>query len=134
MKNKILFWTPRILDIILILFLALFSLDVFDSCNGFLSCVLALFIHNIPSIILLLILIACWRKHEWVIGSLFILGGFLYIGIMIRNALMNPFEIYMISYSFIIAGPAFLIGALFFINYFRSKKSDRLTKQYKRKK
>jgi hypothetical protein len=35
--------------------------------------------------------------------------------------LMNPFEWYMLSWSLIIAGPAFLVGILFFINWFKKK-------------
>ena len=42
--NKFIFWTPRILAILFILFLALFSLDVFDGNYGFWGTILGLFI------------------------------------------------------------------------------------------
>ena len=121
MKKKVLYWFPRILSIIFILFLSLFSLDIFDSCNGFFDCALGLFMHNIPSIILLIILIISW-KHEIVGGIVFILAGALYMGMILVRMLANPFEWYMLSYSMIIAGPAFLIGVLWILNWKNRKK------------
>ncbi len=115
--DKFIYWTPRILSIIFILFLALFSLDVFDSGLDFWGTLLGLFIHNIPSLILLIFLIISW-KYEIVGGIVFILAGLAYI----MMVFMNPvFEWYMISWSAIIAGPAFLIGALFLVNWFKKK-------------
>jgi len=119
--NKFLYWTPRIASIIFILFLAMFSLDIFDANYGFWGTVIGLFMHNIPVFILLIILIISW-KHEIVGGIAFILAGILYIAIIMINALRNPFEIYMLSYSLIIAGPAFIIGILFLIGWFKKRK------------
>ena len=82
--------------------------------------------HNIPSIILLIVLIISW-KHEWVGGIAFILGGALYIALLF----MNPeFEWYMLSWSMILAGPAFIIGCLWFLNW---KNRKRPMKKIKRK-
>jgi hypothetical protein len=120
--NKWIFWIPRILGIMFILFLAVFSFDVFESCNGFFGCALALFIHNIPSLVLLILLIISW-KHEIVGAITFILAGLLYITAILISALANQqFEWYMLSYSFIIAGPAFLVGILFFIGWKQKRK------------
>ena len=124
--NKFIYWTPRILSIIFILFLAMFSLDIFDTKLGFWETVLGLFMHNIPVFILLVILLISW-KHEIVGGIVFILAGILYIVIMTISALRNPFEWYMISYSFIISGPAFLIGILFIINWLKKKNNQKDT-------
>lgn len=65
--NKFIYWTPRILSIIFILFLAIFSLDIFDMKLGFWETILGLFMHNIPVFILLAVLLIFW-KHEIVIG------------------------------------------------------------------
>jgi len=119
--SKFVYWTPRILSIVFLLFLTLFSLDVFDSKLGFWGTVLGLLIHNIPVFILLAIVIISW-KREWVGGIVFILAGLFYIFLMILTALKNPHEWYMLSYSFIIAGPAFFIGILFLINWFKKRK------------
>ena len=83
--SKFIFWTPRILSIIFILFLSMFSLDVFENCNGFFQCSLALFIHNIPVFILIGVLIFSWRYE--IVGAIsFILAGFLYIVFAITRA------------------------------------------------
>ena len=116
--NRFVYWTPRILSIIFIFFLALMSLDVFSSELGFWQTVVGLFMHNIPALILLVVLLISW-KYEIVGGIAFILAGLLYIIILMRN----PFEWYMLSWSLIIAGPAFLIGILFLLNWkFKKKK------------
>lgn len=119
--GKFLYWTPRILSILFILFLALFSLDVFDGNYGLWGTILGLFIHNIPSLILAIIVWISW-KHEIVGGIGFILAGFLYIAnTMIRMSGNLPWYL-AVSWSLIIAGPAFLIGVLFLINWLKKKK------------
>ena len=115
--NKFLYWTPRILAILFILFLAMFSLDIFEGNYGFWGTILGLFMHNIPALILLAVLIISW-KHELVGAVVFILAGLLYIAILV----MNPqFEWYMVSWSAIISGPSFLIGILFMINWHKKR-------------
>jgi hypothetical protein len=118
--NRFVYWAPRVLSIVFILFLAMFSLDVLGMGLGFWETVLGLFMHNIPALILLAVLLISW-KHEIVGGIAFILAGSLYIIIMLMNMLRNPFEWYMLSYLLIIAAPAFLIGILFIINWRRKK-------------
>jgi hypothetical protein len=119
--NKFIYWTPRILSILFLLFLAMFSLDVFDGNYGFWGTVVGLIMHNIPVLILTAVLLIAW-KYEIVGGIAFTLAGLLYIGIMLMNAFNNQFEWYMLSWSLTIAGPAFLVGMLFFINWFQKKK------------
>ena len=121
--RKFIFWAPRILSIIFILFLALFSLDILDGNYGFWGTILGLFMHNIPSLILLAVLLISW-KYEIVGGIAFILAGLLYIYLTIfRN---DPFEWYYLSWSMIISGPAFLIGILFLIGWFKKKHEFRI--------
>jgi len=115
--NKFIYWTPRILGIVFVLFLMLFSLDVFGEGLSFWQVVIGLFIHNIPAFILLAVLIISW-KREIVGGITFILAGLLYIFML---ATSSRFEWYMLSWSLIIAGPAFLVGTLFMIGWFRKK-------------
>ncbi len=116
--NKFIYWTPRIASIIFLLFLAMFSLDIFDANYDFWGTVVGLFMHNIPVFILLIILIISW-KYEIVGGIAFILAGLLYIGLL---AMKQPFQWYYLSWSLsIIAGPAFLIGILFIINWLKKQ-------------
>jgi len=120
--NRFVYWTPRILSIIFICFLALFSLDVISPELSFWQIVLGLFMHNIPVFILLAVLLISW-KREIVGGIAFISAGFLYIAMLMIQAFMNSFEWYMISWSLMIAGPAFLIGILFIVNW-RKKQNN----------
>jgi hypothetical protein len=121
MKNKInkyLYWIPRILSIIFILFLALMSLDVFSEKLDFWQTVVALFMNNLPTIILLIVLIISW-KYEIVGGVGFILAGLAYIVLLMTR---NQFEWYMLFWAIQISGVAFTIGILFLAGWFKKKK------------
>lgn len=119
--NKFIYWTPRILSIIFILFLSLFSLDVFEMNMGFWGTILGLFMHNIPALILLLILLISW-KYEIVGGIGFILGGALYIALVLKNVISNGFEWYYLGWIMQISGIPFFIGIMFLIGWFQKRK------------
>ena len=114
--SKWIYWTPRILSIAFICFLALFSLDVIQPGLSISQIMIGLFMHNIPVFILLIILIISW-KYEIVGGIAFILAGLLYILLILKN-----FELFMIFWVIQISGIAFFIGILFLIGWFRKKK------------
>lgn len=118
--NKFIYWTPRILSIIFILFLALFSLDVFDTGLGFWGTVAAFLIHNIPSFVLTAILIISW-KREIVGGIAFILAGLAFIASVSKTAITTGFEWYYLAWTAQISGIAFLIGILFLIGWRRKR-------------
>ena len=127
MSKKLLFWIPRILAIIFILFLTMFSLDVFGNNYGFWQTILGLFMHNIPTLILVIVLVISW-KYEWVGGVGFILAGLLYIIFILTNVMKTGFEWYYLLWALQISGIAFLIGILFLISYFKSKKLKKAKK------
>lgn len=82
----------------------MFAMDVFQEKNGFWQTVIALVMHLVPTAIIVLVLIACWR---WPIaGVLFIGLGLWYIFGLHR---MPPMT------DLIIAGPPILCGTLFLI-------------------
>ncbi len=115
------FWTPRILSILFIGFLILFSFDVFGNGYGFWMTIGAFLMHSVPSLLLLVVLIISW-KYEIVGGIVFILAGLLYSVITIgRVVISSPSEWYMIAWALQIAGPAFFIGILFLIGWFRKR-------------
>jgi len=118
--NKFVYWTPRILSILFICFLAIFSLDVISPDLSFGQIVLGLFMHNIPVFILLIVLLISW-KHEIVGGVVFTLAGALYVVMILMNIFRNSFEWYMLSWILTIAGPAFLVGVLFIINWMKKR-------------
>ena len=119
--SKTLYWSPRIISIIFILFLAMFSLDVFDNCTSLWNCFLALMIHNIPVFILIALL--CWAWNREIVGAwMWGVAGSLYILQMAYNAWSEGGKWYMLSYSIIIAGPAFVLSYLFYKNWKYRKK------------
>lgn len=110
--KRLLFWTPRILCLLFAAFISVFALDVFDEHLGFWRTLLALAIHLIPTGLLLLILAAAWR-WEWLGALIFpALGGFYIFGCWGRF----PWMTYVI-----IAGPLFLLGALFLLGWMKRK-------------
>jgi len=119
--SKFVYWTPRILSIIFILFLAMFSLDIFEGNYGFWGTILGLFMHNIPTLILLVVLLISW-KHEIVGGIGFILAGILYIAMILMNIITSGFEWYYLSWAVQISGIAFFIGIMFLVGWFKKKK------------
>jgi len=116
--NRFVCWAPRILAILFLLYLAMFSLDIFDANYDFWGTVLGLFMHNIPVLVLLIVLIIAW-KYELVGGIVFILAGLLYIIVTIGR--VDEWYI-ALSWSLTIAGPAFLIGILFLLNRYKKRK------------
>lgn len=122
MKKKIekfLFWLPRILSILFIAFLALFSLDVFGPGMTWSEILLGLFMHNIPVFIMIAVLAAAW-KYE-IVGAIgFGLAGLLYVYLTVSSENL-PWQL-AFSWSMIIAGPAFIIGFLFMHNWCSKRK------------
>jgi len=97
------------------------SLDIFEGDYGFWGTILGLFMHNIPTIILLIVLIISW-KYEIVGGIGFIFAGVLYIGFIMTNLIKTGFEWYYLAWVIQLSGVAFLIGILFLIGWFKKKK------------
>lgn len=121
--TKFIYWTPRILGILFVLFLGLFSLDVFDPSNNYslTEMIIAFFIHNIPALILLIILIISW-KYEIVGGIGFILGGIIYMAFVLISILGNGFQWYYLSWILEISGIFFFVGILFLIGWKKKSK------------
>ncbi len=74
MIAKVLYWIPRFLTILSILFMTMFSFDVFGGDESFGAKMLGFLIHNIPVLILIAILIIAW-KWEVAGGALFIVAS-----------------------------------------------------------
>ncbi|HPI67030.1 MAG TPA: hypothetical protein PKZ16_00560 [bacterium] len=118
--SKFVYWTPRILSILFILFLSLFSLDVFDMDLNFWQTIVAFLIHNIPVFILLIILTISWRC-EIIGGVTFIIAGLLYLVPILITMIKNGFEWYYIAWITQISGVAFFIGIMFLICWYKRK-------------
>jgi len=118
--DKFIFWTPRVLSILFLLFLAMFSLDVFEENLGFWGTLLGLFMHNIPVFVLAIVLIIAWKRD--LVGAVFYaLAGLAYIvSLFTRGGGFQPF---MISWVVIISGPAFLIAGLFYAGWLKKRRT-----------
>lgn len=122
MKNNIsknLYWTPRILSTVFVSFLFLMSLDVFSLGLNFWQTIVAFFVHSLPALFLLIVLIVSW-KYEIVGGVVFILAGLVYIALLTRN----QFEWYYLSWAIQYSGIAFVIGTLFLIGWFKKNQKS----------
>lgn len=119
--GKILYWTPRLLSILFICFLTLFSFDVFESGMSAGEVALGLLMHNIPSIIMIVLLVIAWRKE--IVGAVsYFSAGILYIGFVTFSVFNSGLQWCLaITWSITIAGPAFIIGVLFLINWKKRK-------------
>jgi len=106
--KRIVFWLPRILCVLFALFISLFALDVFGEGYGFWETIVAFLIHLVPTALVLIALAIAWR-WGWIGAILFLaLGGWYII------MAWGKFE--WTTYL-LIAGPLFLIGALFLVNW-----------------
>jgi hypothetical protein len=111
--KRLLFWMPRILCILLAVFVSLFAFDVFGEGYTFWKTILALLIHLIPTGIILVVLAVSWR-WEWVGSIIFSALGVLYI-VMFWGRV--KWHVYLLPISV----PLFLVGFLFLINWLYRK-------------
>jgi len=110
--KQVLFWAPRILSILFILFLGLFSLDVFEMGGGFWATLGGFLVHNIPSFILLGVLFLAWRR-EWI-------GAVVFIGFGILYLVFTWGKVDWIA-PLLISGIPALVGALFLVGWIKRK-------------
>ena len=118
MKNSIqhtgvITWIARILTFLFAGFLSIFSLDVFSEAKGILDTAIDLFMHMIPSILLLLALIIAWRWEK--------IGSIIYLGVGIFYIFETWGKIHW-SGIVLIASPVFIIAILFAVSGFQKIK------------
>jgi hypothetical protein len=113
--RRTLFWTPRVLAMSYIVFLSMFALDVFSEEHGFWQILFALLIHLIPAFVLIAGLILAWR-WEWIGAALYAAAGMLYVAQVLPRPLA---PVVKMNWILTIAGPTFLIAALFLANWLK---------------
>ncbi|MBT5363760.1 MAG: hypothetical protein HOL10_05820 [Candidatus Marinimicrobia bacterium] len=107
--KRVLFWTPRVLCILLAMFLSVLALDVFSEGYGFWQTIGALLLHLIPVYIVVIILVIAWRRER--VGAIvFIAFALLYLVFALGRG-------FHWSAYVAIAGPLVLIGVLFLLNW-----------------
>ncbi|MCX6787115.1 MAG: hypothetical protein NTY93_01140 [Candidatus Kaiserbacteria bacterium] len=102
---KILFWAPRVVGILAILFISLFALDVFQEGASIAQMFLGLAIHLVPIAMLAIFLVVAW-KYEIVGGILFVAISFIPF-FLLRNLLWV---------NAMLCAPFLLTGILFFVS------------------
>jgi len=112
MSNKIIYFTPRILSVLFILFLSLFALDVSSEYKGW-SVVLPLLMHLLPQIILLICLIISW-KYDLFGAIVFLFFAVFYI---YQVGLERHWSWYVL-----ISMPSLIISLLFLMSWKMKKK------------
>lgn len=108
MANRLFYWAPRALCILLIRFVSMFALDVFSEGLGLWGTLVALTMHLVPTFVLVLTLALAWR-WEW-IGAV----AFLIIGIFFAITVWGTWWV-----KSIFAVPSLLIACLFLLNWLR---------------
>ena len=106
MKEKTLYWIPRILAILAILFMLMFSFDTFGGNEPFSKQLLGFLMHNIPLLVLVIILVIAWKKE--LIGGVLFIVAFIAAGIFFDSFSDNPASLIVIA-PFLITGVLFLV-------------------------
>lgn len=104
----LLHWTPRGLGLLFAVFISVFALDVFDGQHGFWQTAMALLLHLIPTFMVLAVVALSWR-WQWVGAVVFPFLGLLYL---LQFWGRFPWSVYAL-----IAGPLFLLGILFGLDW-----------------
>jgi hypothetical protein len=106
---KIIHWAPRIASIAIIFFVALFSLDIFGTDASPLELLGGFLIHNIPSIVMLVLLIFAWKRPA--VGfAAFLIAGALFAIFFVRS-------IYALSNLLLFVFPILLVAGLFYADW-----------------
>jgi hypothetical protein len=106
MALKVLYWFPRILAILAIIFMMMFALDSLGGDVTLGKKILGFLAHNIPAFVLIIVLIVAW-KYEIIGGAIFILLS-VAMAIYYRSFSGNPGSIIVIA-PFLIAGLMFIL-------------------------
>ena len=104
MKFDVASWSPRILLLSFAAFISVFALDVFSEPRGFGETAVALAMHLLPSLLVLLVVAAAWRRPA--LGALLCFGlAALYVGTAAARMHWSALVL--------IAGPLALTSALY---------------------
>jgi hypothetical protein len=115
MASKILYWVPRILTILSILFMLMFSFDAFEGNESTVRKLIGFLIHSIPVLILVVILIIAWKWE--LVGGALLIAAFIAGSVFFRSFTGNPASLIVIS-------PFLIAGALFILHYMLHPKNQ----------
>jgi hypothetical protein len=105
----IIHWSPRIATILIILFTSLFSLDVFGEGLTPLQTLGAFLMHNIPSILMLLLLAFAWKRP--------VVGFWAFLVVAIGFVVFFVRDIFALTNLLLFVIPLLLIAFLFYADW-----------------
>ena len=106
---KFIHWAPRIAAMLIIFFMSLFSLDVFGMGASALEVLGAFLIHNIPSLLMLILLALAWKRP--VVGfAAFLIAGVAFALLFVR-------DFYALPNLLLFVLPILLIASLFYADW-----------------
>ena len=110
--KKFIFWTPRILSILLAAFVSIFAFDVFTPDVTFWHAFIGFLIHLIPVYLIVIMLILAWRwEFVGTLGS---------IGLGVAYVIMTDSKEFWVSYIVFLV-PLTIIGTLFLLGWIHRK-------------
>jgi hypothetical protein len=105
----IIHWAPRIAAMMIIFFMSLFSLDVFGMGASPLEVLGALLMHNIPSILMIILLVFAWKRP--VVGFVaFLIAAIAFAFFFVR-------DLYALPNLLLFVFPILLIASLFYADW-----------------
>jgi hypothetical protein len=106
---KIIHWAPRAAAILIILFVSLFSLDVFEMEASPLELLGGFIMHNIPSIVMIVLLAFAWKRPA--VGfAAFLVAAALFALFFVRS-------IYALPNLLLFVTPLLLVAFLFYADW-----------------
>lgn len=114
--SKFVYWAPRVMSVIFVLFISLFAFDVFEEGVGWKS-ILGFLIHLIPSYVLILTAIIAWKRD--------LFGAIAYFSFTLLYVILARTGQHWGAYASI-CGPAIFTSILFFLNW-REKRAQAQT-------
>ncbi|NTW30564.1 MAG: hypothetical protein HGA33_04750 [Candidatus Moranbacteria bacterium] len=123
-SGRFVHWAPRMASIMFVLFLALFSLDVFEPGRSAAEILVGLLMHNIPVFVLTALTAIAW-KRPLVGGISFISAGVLYIALVFFQGVRGGLDWRIaLAWSVQLSGIAFVVGSLYIADWRRLRKKE----------
>jgi hypothetical protein len=107
--RKVIHWAPRVASLMIIFFMSLFSLDVFEIEATTLQLLGAFLMHNIPSILMLVLLFFAWRRPAVGFWA-FLAAGVVFVIFFVR-------DIYAVMNLLLFVLPIWLVAGLFYADW-----------------
>jgi len=106
---RIIHWAPRVAAIMIIFFTSLFSLDVFEMDGSPLELLGGFLIHNIPAIVMIILLILAWKRP--------VIGFVAFLIAAVAFAVFTVRDIYALPNLLLFVFPILLVALLFYADW-----------------